>query len=197
MENVLKFWNFHDISNTTQCYRTRLQDKAPFSSVTDDRLDWLEKEFPEFLQKWKDEATRPEEFLSKRTYEALVLTCKSTAACIRYLLNIGFKFVLTRKFSTDGIERFFGAVRSQNGNNDVPTALNCINAISRIVRKSIGYASINGNVPVERSSAVELRPLAMERQKKPAKEPATSLLREGKLTESEMDMLQEFEQPAG
>lgn len=113
IENVFKFWTVHDVSNTTHHVTARMEDKAPFSSMTDERLAWLEEEFPDYLKKWQDETSNRNEYLSKETSDALIFTCRSTAACIRYLLQAGFLFVLTRKFSTDSIERFFGSVRAR------------------------------------------------------------------------------------
>lgn len=149
MENVWKFWSIHDISNLTQHTRGRMEDKAPFQHSRDGRLSWLEEEFPLYLELWKKNAG-PKQFLTDETYKALVLTCKSTAGSIRFLLENGLKFVLTRKFSTDAIERFFGSIRAQNGGNDIPTAEKCMHAVNRIVRTGIGFASVHGNVPIEK-----------------------------------------------
>ena len=76
----------------------------PFFGPNDPRLIWLETTFLEWLLQWKKKVTNSKQFLTEETYEAVVLTTKSTVACIRYLLRQGFNFVLTRKFSTDKIE---------------------------------------------------------------------------------------------
>jgi len=196
MEMVAKFWRVHDVCNTTQHIHQRLPDKRQFDSPRDDRLRWLEVKLPEAIEKWH-RSTEPHQRLSDETFNALIFTCKSTAACIRYLLEQGFRFVLTRNFSTDAIERFFGAVRAQNGANDTPTPARCIDAINRIVRTSIGYASINGNVPLDKESEDNHRTIPMERTKNVTKMPASSFLKEINFTEEEMAILDEFNHPPG
>ena len=44
--------------------------------------------------------------LTKETLEALRFTTKSTVNTVRHLLESGFKFVLTRRFSSDGLHDF-------------------------------------------------------------------------------------------
>jgi len=190
MENILKFWNLHDVCNTTQHVHQRLEDKRQYTSAADTRLVWLEKELPEYVIDWKDQA-EPHQFLTDETYNALIFTCKSTAACIRYLLGLGFRYVLTRNFSTDAIERFFGSVRAQCGANDTPNPANCIDSINRIVRTSMGYASINGNVPLENDSA-EKQAYLLERQTTPKKPAVSSFLKEVNLSEAQLEILDEF-----
>ena len=78
------------------------------------------------------------EVLSKETYEALIFTCKSTAACVRYLLQERkFKFVLTRRFSTDNIERMFGTIRSMCGGNNKCGVASAIFGINKILRTNV------------------------------------------------------------
>lgn len=124
-------------------------------------------------------------------------SCKSTAACIRYLLGKGFHYVLTRNFSTDAIERFFGAVRVQNGTNDTPIPARCIDAINMIISTSIGYASINGNVPIDKNIELNHQSVPMQRAVKVTKIPASSFLKEVNFTEVEMAGLEEFDRPPG
>jgi len=195
MEHILKFWNLHDVCNTTQHFQQRLEDKRHYTSPTDKRLKWLESELPEYVDNWKNQA-EPHQFLTDETHNALIFTCKSTAACIRYLLGLGFRFVLTRNFSTDAIERFFGAVRAQCGANDTPNPSNCIDSINKIVRTSIGYASINGNVPLETDSH-EKRAYLFERHTNPKKPAASNFLKEVNLTDEQLEILDEFNFPPG
>lgn len=59
---------------------------------------------------------RTEKMLTKETFEALKFTTKSTVNTVcYYLLDNGFNFVLTRRFSSDDFERFFGSVRQMMG----------------------------------------------------------------------------------
>jgi hypothetical protein len=116
MKHVNMFYQIHDVCNTTQHIRQRLAIKKRFTKSDDVRLRYLEETLPKYFKNWKDHTVKTKNsqgFLSKETYEALIFTCASTAACVRYLLKERkFKFVLTRRFSTDNIKRMFGAIRS-------------------------------------------------------------------------------------
>lgn len=134
MKMIYKWWCIHDISNQTHGIFQRNPDQVPFYDVDDDRLVWLEETFPSYINKWKSEAPNKKNFLSNETYNALIATSVATAEAIKYLLQTGKEFVLTRRFSTDNIESFFGAVRQVHGGNDRPTAEKTTTAISRLVR---------------------------------------------------------------
>ena len=117
MKRFIKWFEIHDSCNLTQAILKRLPNKAPFSSENDERLQWLEA-FLKWLKSWKDKIVDEKEFLTSETYEAIVLTTKSTIAKIKYLLkDLKFQFVLTRKFNSDNIERTFSALRQANGGN--------------------------------------------------------------------------------
>ena len=88
--------------------------------------------------------------LTKETLEALRFTTKSTVNTVRHLLESGFKFVLTRRFSSDDVERFFGSVRQMMGGNFQGDAYGVLTSFERILRTGITYASIHSNVPIRR-----------------------------------------------
>ncbi|EFX64788.1 hypothetical protein DAPPUDRAFT_117858 [Daphnia pulex] len=119
---LFKTYGAEGFTNEGQHIRKRLAVKKHFTKSDDPRLRYLEETLQNYLEKWKDHTVKTRNsqgFLSKETYEALIFTCKSTAACVRYLLQERkFKFVLTRRFSTDNIERMFGAIRSMCGGNN-------------------------------------------------------------------------------
>ncbi|EFX64368.1 hypothetical protein DAPPUDRAFT_334277 [Daphnia pulex] len=119
---LFKTYGAEGFTNEGQHIRKRLAVKKHFTKGDDPRLRYLEETLQNYLEKWKDHTVKTRNsqgFLSKETYEALIFTCKSTAACVRYLLQERkFKFVLTRRFSTDNIERMFGAIRSMCGGNN-------------------------------------------------------------------------------
>jgi hypothetical protein len=90
-------------------------------------------------------------FLSKDTHEALIFTCASTAACVRYLLlERNLQFVSTRKFSTYNIERMFGAIRSMGEGNNKCDVASATFAINKILRTNICHSSIHSNVPIKK-----------------------------------------------
>ncbi len=89
--------------------------------------------------------------MTPETFEAITLTTKSTIAKISHLLgNGGFKFVLTRKFNSDNLERKFSALRQANGGNYNMDAKAAIYGLEKLMRTGITYSAINCNVPLER-----------------------------------------------
>ena len=165
-----RFWEIHDISNTTQYFRQRSPDKMPFYSKDDARLQFLEEFILNWMSDWKNSAINKNQFLSEETYDALVFTCKSTASCIRHLLDEGFNYVLTRKFSTDDIERAHGAIRQQCGSNDHPHVAAALSAVDKIIRTGLAKTSIACNVPLSKEkNATELPLIASHQKKQPVK----------------------------
>ena len=114
MENIYKWFSIHNVKDN-KLYKYKNNNMIQhFLSIDDDRLFWLENDFLMYLREWKESISNSLEFLTEETYQALVLTTKSTALCIKYLLNQGFHYVLTRKFSSDDIEALFSAVRQRS-----------------------------------------------------------------------------------
>jgi hypothetical protein len=114
---MIKWFEIHDVANLTQGKYQRLPNKTPFYSSADARLKWLQ-DFLQWLINWEKSITDKQHFLTTETFTAIVITRKSTIAKISYLLDTaGFKFVLTRKFNSDSLERKFIALRQTNGGN--------------------------------------------------------------------------------
>jgi hypothetical protein len=117
MCKMIKWFEIHDVANLTQGKYQRLPNKTPFYSSADARLKWLQ-DFLQWLINWEKSITDKQHFLTTETFTAIVITRKSTIAKISYLLDTaGFKFVLTRKFNSDSLERKFIALRQTNGGN--------------------------------------------------------------------------------
>ncbi len=94
--------------------------------MTPDEKERVKKESKDLDECWKN---RDQELaklcFTKETYQALLLTSRSTVTCVCYLLNdAGFHFVLTRRFSSDKIESHFGAVRQLLGGG-ISRAMQC------------------------------------------------------------------------
>lgn len=169
MELVHRWYAIHDTCNTTEFAFKRLPDKKPFYSSSDERLYFLEIEFPEMLRKWeseiqtsiqsipceekkkiKDEKLK---FLTKETYQTLLFTSLSTVQCVKYLLDeLKFKFVLTRRLSSDNVEQFFGAVRQMAGGNSNCDAVSVSQSFEKILRTGIAETSVNGNTILRRET---------------------------------------------
>ncbi|KAH6945811.1 hypothetical protein HPB50_010061 [Hyalomma asiaticum] len=88
-----------DVSNCQQHIHQNNPDTKEFYDPEDSRLHWLELVFLEYIEDLKA-TSAPQNFLTKETHHALVFTTVSNVQCIRFLLHRGFKFVLTRKFSS-------------------------------------------------------------------------------------------------
>ncbi|KAG8174024.1 hypothetical protein JTE90_025945 [Oedothorax gibbosus] len=99
---------------------------------------------------WKKSKKESEEcekdFLTPETYSALLLTSLSTVACVKYLLENGFHYVLTRR--RDPVESLFSAVRQMNGGNDGSDAKASTVAINKILRTGLLLPHHSSNVPV-------------------------------------------------
>jgi hypothetical protein len=76
----------------------------------------------------------------------------STVATVKHLLSEGFDYVLTRKFSSDSTEMFFGAMRQMMGGNFHGDAYNVITSFERIIKTGIAYCSVDGNTVLARET---------------------------------------------
>ncbi|KAH6948561.1 hypothetical protein HPB50_025148 [Hyalomma asiaticum] len=81
MTTIGKCYNLHDISG----WKSR---QRPFVPSEDDRLAWLEVDFIGYLEDIKLESPKCRaKSLTKETYEATIMTTRSTVAVVEYLLN--------------------------------------------------------------------------------------------------------------
>ncbi|GFT52610.1 hypothetical protein TNCV_3765151 [Trichonephila clavipes] len=91
--------------------------------MDDDRLTFSSK-FVQWLDCWKHlKQNKREGCLSEKTFFALRHTVNTIPELIKYLLTEqNFKYVLTGKFQTDGLEARFGQYRHMSGENYHVTA---------------------------------------------------------------------------
>lgn len=152
--------------------------KKPFSDSDDERLHELYSEIPDFIRQWNNEKKSPLECFTKEILDAIILTSRSTANVIKHLLNNGLQFVLTRRFSTDNIERFHGAVRNHCGSNDQPAVGHCLSAIERISRTQLAVTSMHCNTPLTTEAVLKKSGalIVSERKPKPTKVRAKQIL---------------------
>lgn len=137
----------HDISNTTQGENTALTNKDPFAHPNDPRLKWLVEKFLPWLESWKT-STSATRFLTNETYQAIKQATMATVGNIPYLLSTGMDFVLTRKFTSDNIERLFSSLRKCNGANYNMDAKSSVKGVEKILRTGICYVSLDCNAPI-------------------------------------------------
>lgn len=99
LKMIKKWFEIHDVRSTS--LQHLMPEKMHFFNISDERLEWLENDFPSYLAEIRNASNEQGmEFLSKDTYEAVLLTSSSTVQCTKYLLSSGFYFVLTRAFNS-------------------------------------------------------------------------------------------------
>ncbi|KAH6920485.1 hypothetical protein HPB50_028529 [Hyalomma asiaticum] len=145
MKNMCRWFTLMDVSNCQQHIHQNHPDTKEFYDPEDSRLHWLELVFLEYIEDLKA-TSAPQNFLSKETHHALVFTTVSNVQCIRFLLHRGFKFVLTRKFSSDPIESLFGTLRRSAGCNDMLDVRSALSGLEKMLKTGIVAASSTSNV---------------------------------------------------
>ncbi|KAJ4451793.1 hypothetical protein ANN_03265 [Periplaneta americana] len=146
LKMVNKWFTILNVKNTHQYVHKRNDDAIIFFSVDDVRLFWLENDFIPYLEWWEKSVTRKAEFISSETFQAACLTTKSAVEYIKYLLQNGFHFVLTRKFSSDEIESLFSCIRQLAGSNNQTNAASVTQALHKILVTGLVSSSFSRNV---------------------------------------------------
>ncbi|KAH7933784.1 hypothetical protein HPB49_017248 [Dermacentor silvarum] len=73
-------------------------------------------EFLDYLDKWEASNHDKRHFLSESTARGLRVTIASTLSSLEYLAqNLGFKYLIISRLSTDPVEHLFGIVRQSSG----------------------------------------------------------------------------------
>ncbi|KAH7979598.1 hypothetical protein HPB49_010001 [Dermacentor silvarum] len=146
MDTAHRWFVLMDVSNCTQHIHQKNADYKQFESAGGERLIWLETSFLDYLADLKSQCLA-KNFLTKETYEGLVITTRSNVECIRYLLEeMSFHFVLTRKMSSDPIESFFGWLRKSAGSNDQTDVRAVLTGIEKTLKTGIASASNTSNI---------------------------------------------------
>lgn len=150
MECMHKFFTLHDVSDRRQYLRQNNPDNMHFYSPMDERLQWLQEHFSTYIENVQRESKRANlKGLTKETTEALLFTVNSTVQCVTHLLQHGFFYVLTRRFSSDPVEALFSAIRMGGGTNDMTDARTAASAIKRILKSGLIIASKDANIAEE------------------------------------------------
>ncbi|KAL1483733.1 hypothetical protein MTO96_033007 [Rhipicephalus appendiculatus] len=155
MKMMQKWFTLMDVSNFQQYMPCNNEDAGLFVDVEDPRLEMLETIFLGHIEDLKNESSAGN-FFSKETYHALVFETKSNVDCIRHLLTVKhFKFVLTRKMSSDPIESLFGFLRrsSRPACNDMLDVKSAVCGLEEMFKTGIVAASKESNVQIWTSFA--------------------------------------------
>ncbi|KAH6926278.1 hypothetical protein HPB50_016221 [Hyalomma asiaticum] len=145
MKNMCRWFTLMDVSNCQQHIHHNHPDTKEFYDPEDSRLHWLELVFLEYIEDLKA-TSAPQNFITKETHHALVFTTVSNVQCIRFRLHRGFKFALTRKFSSDPIESLFGTLRRRAGCNDMLDVRSALSGLEKMLKTGIVAASSTSNV---------------------------------------------------
>ena len=167
---INKWFDIVNVKNLQEAGRTRNPNLAPFRSDVDERLEWLLTDFLNYFEEWKVSVeNRVGDFrkkdqaqmqLSYQTLQGFIITTKSVVACIKFMLNIGADFVLTRAFNQDKIEQYFGLLRMKGGANDNPNvhvAGHLINRM-RLIRTN-QFQNVRGNAQAGIHRVIDNDPL--------------------------------------
>ena len=119
---VDQFFDCGNVRNQQEYKFKRKPFLKPYSSINDERFDWLENVFLKYFQDWliwihkthskMTPENRARMFISWQTYEGIQVSVKSLIHCVKFLLNSGVSYVLTEKFCQDDLENYFGTSRS-------------------------------------------------------------------------------------
>ncbi|CAB4010182.1 Transposable element P transposase, partial [Paramuricea clavata] len=151
------FFDCMNVRSTTEYQRKRNALLAPYRSADDERFDWLQNLFLEYLTNWKSSTEsregaftdddRGRMFLIIQTFKGLTMTVKSAIAITKCLLSEGFEFVLTERFCQDDVEEYFGYQRAQGRRSDNPSAAEFgYNDLRIATLRDVAPQSIEGNV---------------------------------------------------
>ncbi|KAH8030789.1 hypothetical protein HPB51_011629 [Rhipicephalus microplus] len=144
MNNVSRWFTFMVVSNYQQHIHQNHPDTSQFDGPEDSRFHWLEL-YLEYIKELKM-ASAPMNFLTKETHHVLLFTTVTKVQCIRFLLDRGFKFVLTRKFSSDPIKSLFVKLRRSAGCNDMLDVRSALSGLEKMPKTGIVATSHTSNV---------------------------------------------------
>ena len=102
------FFDCLNIRHPNEWKRKRKENLKPFTSVVDNRFEWLEEKFLGYLKEWENSIKtgpgnftkndRARMFISWQTYLGFQITCHSTIELVKFLLSEGMQYVLTEGF---------------------------------------------------------------------------------------------------
>jgi len=128
-EMVDGFFDCLNVRSTTEHEKKRKPFLAPYTSLHDERFQWL-MDFLEYLRKWKESTdnrpgnftqyARGRMFISWQTYEGFKIYVFSAIETTKFLLQEGVEFVLTEQFCQDPAEEYFENQRKLRRRSDNP-----------------------------------------------------------------------------
>ena len=129
-ENLDAFFDCINVRSLTEANRKRKPFLRPYTTINDERFSWLTECFLAYLERWKvnieaitgnfTQTANGKMFMSWQTFEGLQITSFSLIECVKFLLNEGMEYVLTKRFCQDPLEQYFGNQRKIGGRSDNP-----------------------------------------------------------------------------
>ena len=153
-EMMDSFFDCLNVRSIEEAKRKRKPFLLPYESVNDPRFDWLENEFLLYFSRWEEStlqrsgdfssSDRAKMFISKQTYEGLIITTKAMIECVKFLLKEGMSYVLTERFCQDPVEEYFGAQRKIGRRSENPDFQQCLYNDNTIrIQKEVSITSGN------------------------------------------------------
>ncbi|KAH7959007.1 hypothetical protein HPB49_007293 [Dermacentor silvarum] len=170
MKMVAKWYALHDIGSVRAhgpYSKFEAPNEEPFMTTNDERLSWLEVDFISYLEEVQRSGSKSRNRMTKETYEATVMTTRSTVALIEYLLDhVNFRHVLTRGLNSDPVESLFSCFRQYNDGNDRVDARAAVFTAEKLLKVGILQAAKNGNAPVSSEANAPIK-MAVKNQGPP------------------------------
>jgi hypothetical protein len=150
------FFDCMNVRSTTEHQKKRNALLSPYRCADDERFDWLQNVFLDYLKSWKSSTEaregdfsnddRGRMFISKQTFNGLKMMVTSAIAVTKFLLSEGFEFVLTECFCQDDVEEYFGYQRAQGRRSVHPTAAEFgYNDLRIATLRDVAPQSVQGN----------------------------------------------------
>ncbi|KAG0444484.1 hypothetical protein HPB47_013743 [Ixodes persulcatus] len=143
-------------------------------------------DFLAYLDEW-ERGAKDGGFVSQSTAEGLRVTLHSTKSLLRYLVTLGYRYMMTARVSQDCVERLFGIIRQSLGPNDHPTPAQFLILVNCLSFYNLAKSPAGGSV----SKGVLNSLLSAEDAGKTARDQLDALLEAGKLDEVEEVLIED------
>ncbi|XP_034236665.1 uncharacterized protein LOC117642519 isoform X2 [Thrips palmi] len=137
--NCDKFFDNLNGAHSEMGKRTANSRLSPYTSTEDWRFEEL-LTFEKYLMDWEKEvgnlklnqAAKAKCLLSHQTLEGIYITINAFIGAVKFMLDIGAKFINARVFCQDPLEQYFSKQRAAGGGKSNPTVVSFLNADKKI-----------------------------------------------------------------
>ncbi|XP_078495504.1 uncharacterized protein LOC100183340 isoform X2 [Ciona intestinalis] len=148
---VLLFAKWFDIMN---CSRSN-----PIKTTNDNRLNWLENDFLNYLLEWERLVNenhpneRKKRLMAQPTFDGLIFSTNNYIALVKQLLNAGSSCVCLNVFSQDVLEAVFGNLRTIGRRSQNPDVFQSGYGLEHITTRKIIKKIKGGNTTFGKKNA--------------------------------------------